>query len=166
MKRNKEARGFTLIELLICVVILALIGVGFVAVFSRRAMSEEEKNRAAAAAAGAETALEVLSGLPKELLAGGGSFTVGDDRTINIRSACSPQNCDWLVIPGTNTDSIAKGFPFAPGAEPPFAKTVLLRRWLIEDVDANFGLKRITVVVAPDESSVAPLAVEKAVVGK
>lgn len=166
MKTNKSPRGFTLIELLICVVILALIGIGFVAVFSQRAKNEEEKSLAAAAAAGAETALEVLSGLPKEQLVGGGSFTLGNDRTISITGACSPQNCDWLVIPGTNTDSIAKGFPYAPGAEPPFAKTVLLRRWLIEDVDVNFGLKRITVVVASDASSVAPLAIEKAVVGK
>lgn len=167
MKMNESSRGFTLIELLICVVLMAIMGVALVAVFNQRAKNEEEKALAAAAAAGAENALEVLSGLPKEQLVAGGSFTSGDDRTINITSECSSQTCDWLVIPGGESDaSPAKGFPFTPEKDPPEGKTVLLRRWMIEDVDANLGLKRITVVVASDIQNTAPLAIEKGVVGK
>ena len=162
----KKDCGFTLIELLIVVIILSLVGLGFVALFNQRAKSQEEKNQAAAAFAGAESALEVLSSLSNETLAVGGSFSLAADRKINITGACSPQTCDWLVIPTPNTDSIAKGYPYVSGQVPEYAKTVLLRRWLVEDVDANLGLKRVTVAVVVDEQNNAPLAIEQTVVGK
>lgn len=166
MKINENVRGFSLIELLVIVVILSLIGLGFVALFNQRGKSQEEKREAAAAEAGAESAVEVLSNLPYDQLTVGGSFTLGADRSITITGACSPETCDWLIIPSPNTDSIARGFPYEVEVAPPSAKTVLLRRWLIEDVDVSLDLKRITVVVASDEENTTPLAIEQLIVGK
>lgn len=166
MTKTQNKRGFTLIELLLIVVILSLVGLGFVAIIKGRALSQEEKALSAAAEAGAEGAVEVLGGLPYDQLPDGGSFTLGDDRTINLTGSCLPQTCDWLIIPSPNTDSLARGFPYETAVEPPAAKTVLLRRWLVEDVDSSLGLKRITVVVLVDRESTKPLAIERTIVGK
>jgi prepilin-type N-terminal cleavage/methylation domain-containing protein len=161
MNKNKNNAGFSLIELLIVVVLIAFIGLILVGVFNSKSRKNEDSARAEAASVGASGALEALSQLSSSQLENGGSFTVRDDRTIEITGDCAPQTCDWLVLPSSNDDSLAKGYPYDAGANPPLAKTVLLRRWRVDDVDPSLGLKEITVVVLPDKDSTQPLSIKK-----
>ena len=165
MKKNTE-KGFSLIELLIVVVLLAVVGVFVLSAFSGKARKSEDDARAEAALIGASSALEALSQLDESQLTSGGTFTLGRDRTIDITGECTTETCDWLLLPSPNNDSKAKGYPYEPGVNPPLGKTVLLRRWRVEDVDVSLGLKEITVVVLVDMQSNAPISIKKTRIGK
>ena len=164
MKKIKNQAGFTLVELAVIVVLIALVGIGFGLIFNRKAKLYEDRDTAATAAAGAENALEILSNLPNSRLPSGGTFRLEADNKISITGSCETTSCDWLVIPGNRTDSLVKGMTYQTAI--PEGKTVLLRRWLIEDVNAELGLKRITVVVAADANSELPISIFTAVRGK
>jgi prepilin-type N-terminal cleavage/methylation domain-containing protein len=165
MKKTAE-KGFSLIELLIVVVLISVIGLIVLGAFSGKARKSEDDERAKTAMVGASSALEALSQVDESALGDGGSFALGPDRTIEIIGECTPQTCDWLALPSPNNDSIAKGYPYEPGVNPPATKTVLLRRWRIDDVDVNLGLKEITVAVLTDIESKSPISIKKTRIGR
>lgn len=167
LNRRYKQHGFSLVELMIVVVLIVIIGLGFVAVFRSKMQKADDERRAEAASVGASSALEALSSLDETQIQNGGSFRLAADRTIEITGECSPQTCDWLVLPSPNNDSIAKGYPYEQGVNPPISSnTVLLRRWLVTDVDAGLGLKEITVAVLTNLESTTPLSIKTTRVGK
>lgn len=163
-KNENSQSGFTLIEILIIAIIIVIVGSAISVLFLKIGKSHEDTALLTTANAAAENGLEALSNLPREQLTSGGSFSIEDDNQIQIRSVCSTSNCDWLVIPSQGTDSPAKGTIYQETA--PEGKTVLLRRWLIEDIDAGLGLKKITMVITVDEQSTQPVAILSTTVGK
>lgn len=164
MKNLKAEKGFTLIELLIVAVLLVLIGGGIGLMFMQRSKAIEDNELAGKANAAAENAMEVLSNLPKADLQNGGTFLLAGDNEIKIQNKCTTLVCDWLVIPSYSSESPAKGLPYQE--QMPDGKTVFFRRWLIEDVDAGLGLKKITVAVLVSSESEQPLAIYSTVVAK
>lgn len=163
--KSNEENGFSLIELLIVVVLISVIGLVVLGAFSGKARKSEDDARADAAMTGASSALEALSQLDESELGDGGSFRLGPDRTIET-DQCTLQTCDWLVLPSPNNDSKAKGYPYESGVNPPRTKIVLLRRWRVDDIDTNLGLKEITVVVLTDIESKSPISIKKTRIGK
>lgn len=171
LKKNYQIKntenGFSLIELLIVVVLISIVAVFVLSAFNGRARKTEDQSRAESALIGASSALEALSQLDESQLTSGGSFVLGPDRTIQLsRDQCTRETCDWLILPSPNNDSKAKGYPYDPGVNPPLGKTVLLRRWRIDDVDVNLGLKEITVAVLTDIESRTPISIKKSRVGR
>ena len=165
VKKDKQ-KGFSYIELIVVVVLISLVALGFSVIYNKKAKLREDKDVAATAMAAAENALENLSNLSDEELQPGGTFSVVNEKEnkIEITGKCNTTNCDWLVIPGDASNSPAKGMLFTK--EKPEGKTVLLRRWLIEDVSAELGLKKITVAVLTDYDASQPIRIYSTVRGK
>lgn len=167
MKHNQSTTaGFTLVEVLIVVVLLVLIAGSLGLIFLGRAKNAEESNLARIAQTGADNALEALSNLPREKLPAGGSFEMRGDTEIEITDGCSADICDWLTVPLNDRDSPAKGVYYRSDTPPENFKSVLLRRWRVDDLDTALGLKRITVVVSSPDNPQNPLAMYRTTVVK
>lgn len=164
MKNKHKQKGFSFIELLVVVILLALVATSFALIFNRKAKLYDDRDTAAAASAAAENAIENLRNLSRSELPVGGSFTVAGDNEIILNESCNPSTCDWLVIPDGNVESPAKGRTYQD--EIPEGQTVLLRRWLVEDIPGDLGLRRITVAVLTNQNSTKPISIIQTVKGE
>ena len=165
MKKNQT--GFSLIELLLVIVVFGIVAYALTGFMFSRMNAAERLADSKGASDTMENALNVLTAIPFRDLRVGGSFTPVDEGTIQP-SVCTPQTCDFVLDPeGGAADSMAGGVAWQTNPVlPAGARVAYLRRWLIEDVDRDLRLRRITVAVLADDQSTHPLSMIDTVVGE
>jgi prepilin-type N-terminal cleavage/methylation domain-containing protein len=166
VKIKRSERGFSLIEVLFAVVVFTLVAYALTAMLFSRTLVTERLMASKAAVDSADNALNALTSQPYASLSVGGSFTVIDEGSIGLQS-CTEQTCDFIIEPVTAPEeSPARGVKWQSGYTPPDgARIVYLRRFRIEDVDAELGLRRLTVAVLTDENADKPLIMQSTIVG-
>jgi type II secretory pathway pseudopilin PulG len=164
MKKNtRSAAGFTLVEALVAVVVFILIGLLATYLLSSNARSVENVETAEAVTNAAEEALTHVTGIVGDLPQGG-PFEL-DRENIQI-TGCTSQNCDIVLEPAVTDPQLltspAKGIPFSPKYEPPTGYTIkFYRMWRVDDVDTDYRLRELTVVIIDDLTKNEPLLVQK-----
>lgn len=168
IKRVKSAnqnQGFSLVEVLIAIFVAVFIGVAAVSLLNARAVGITEKADTKEAETRAEEALSALSAVAPDL-AVGGAFEVVSENTIRLNT-CSDTTCDLIVFPDltdSQRTSLAKGYPYG-STIPTTSQMTFIRRWRVEDVDSNYGLKKITVAILKSATDTSPIVIEETVVG-
>lgn len=159
--------GFSLVEVLLAIVVFGVVGYALANFMLSRATVAERLETAKGASDRLENALHILTVIPYNDLPLGGSFARVDDATIQPLP-CTAQTCDFILDPETSgsTDSLVRGTVWQSGYVAPSGVNVAyVRRWLIEEVDAELKLRRITVAVLADEQSANPLSMVSTIVG-
>ena len=165
VKSENQEKGFSLVEVLIAVFVATLIGIGAVALLNARAVGINDKAETKEGETRAEEALSALTAVAPDLNAGG-SFQVVSESAISL-SACTLETCDYVVYPDATESqrtSLAKGFPYG-STIPSTSQMTFIRRWRVDEVDSNYGLRKITVAILKSETDTNPIVLEETVVG-
>lgn len=168
LKDRSSEGGYTLLEVLLAAALLALVSAGALHALAIQSAAPEMEERARRANDAADTALDTLSARLTQIgsvgTAGGGSFTVGADNTIVIRSACSNTLCDKMMLDSngqtinTGTSS-AGGTPFT-AAEAAGTRREFVRRWRVSLIAGRPNLREITVAVLDSDTSTEPIVMQ------
>ncbi len=154
MKNNirKNQRGSALIEVLLASVIGIMISLAAMYVLKGAIVATEDNRAAEEAKTTAEDALSSLSSIALDL-AVGGSFTAISDNVLTL-APCSASTCDYVLFPDVDSSlktSLAKGYPFGSPI-PNGSNVAYLRRWRVEDTDADYNLRKIKVAMVKNET--------------
>ena len=158
-------KGMSIIELMFCAAIILFAVLVINKTLLTGSQSIEISDLGQRARVATDDALTALGSQPAANLASGGSFYVEDLNTIRMTAPCSISTCDYVLLnqssETTELKSPANGVPYTS----PAPADSLLRRWRVENLDDELNLKRLTIVVVPDENSVEPIRIETAVIG-
>lgn len=166
-KLSSNEKGFSLIELLIAIVIFMFVCYALTVMIFSRSIVADRIAASRSASDEAENALTALAAIPYSNLQLGGSFSVVDEGRIT-NTGCTAQTCDSIyepTPPGQMT-SPAKGVPYGTSLDANLYTRKFVRRWKVEQFDAELRLKRVTVAVLDDEDSSAPLVMQSTIVGE
>lgn len=166
-EKNFSERGSSLIS----VIIAALIGLSVMMLIayslSGLIVSNVSQTESKEAETAAEEALSVLSANVRDLQDVAGFTDMTGKEHVLTLAQCSAQTCDQVLLPDAEAgdkNSPAGGYAYGMGA-PPGKKAVLLRRWRIRTVNADYGLREITVAILSSETDTKPLIAITTVVG-
>jgi type II secretory pathway pseudopilin PulG len=167
-KDRSSERGWSLLEAVIAAGIVAVAAAVALHALAIQSAAPEMEERVRRANDAADTALDTLSARLTQIgsvgTAGGGSFTVGTDNTIVIKSACSNTLCDkWMVDsngqPINTGTSSAGGTPFT-AIEAAGTRREFVRRWRVSLIAGRPNLREITVAVLDSDTSTEPVVMQ------
>lgn len=159
---SSKQSGFSLMEVLVAIFVALLIGIIAVSLLSARAASVHDNATVQEAETRAEEAISALSAIANELPIGG-SFENAGDNEINPL-ACSAQTCDFVLLSDTlPRSSSAKGVPYSTEL-PQGTEKMFLRRWRVDEVDADYKLRKISVAIVKDENDEMPVVLEETII--
>jgi type II secretory pathway pseudopilin PulG len=165
-RNRKSESGFTLVEALVAVAVFILIGVLSAYLMTSNVRSVENNATAEAVTNTAEEALSQLIGSALTMQEGGSFELRGEEIQVG---ACTPQTCDIILDPApgaTMLTSPAKGIPFVEDYVPPQGYSVrFYRLWRVDEIDAEYKLRQITVAIVPKLKTSEALLIQKTKVG-
>ncbi|MCY7375276.1 MAG: hypothetical protein LH472_04810 [Pyrinomonadaceae bacterium] len=164
MKNSKNQTGSALIEVLLASVIGIAISLAAMYVLKGAIVATEDNRAAEESKNTAEDALSSLSAVAPDLSVGG-SFTAISDNVLTL-APCTALTCDYVLFPDVDSSlktSLAKGYPFGSPI-PTGSNIAYLRRWRVEDTDADYNLRQIRVAMVKNETDTKPVFIMETVV--